>query len=256
MTKFNIIKQFLGYTIIKVKIMNIKGLLIAHRGLFNNKTIPENSLAAFRKAKNLNIPSELDVQLTKDNVIIVFHDMNLKRMCGVDKYISDMTYDEIRRLSLLSTKEKIPTFREVLELTNGSVLLDIEIKKTNRVEFACNRILEELKKYQGDVLLKSFHPSIVRYLKKKSTYPVGLLVTEYPPSKLYSYLISSSFLVKYCHPDFLAINKNIIKKKRLQYYRKKMPLFVWSILSQRELDTFSDYADSFLCNDLPYLNSN
>ena len=52
--------------------MNIKGLLIAHRGLFNNKTIPENSLAAFRKAKNLNIPIELDVQLTKDKKVIVF----------------------------------------------------------------------------------------------------------------------------------------------------------------------------------------
>lgn len=236
--------------------MELKNLKVAHRGLFDNKKIPENSLLAFRRAISFRIPFELDVQLTKDNVIIVFHDMNLKRMCGVDKYISDMTYDEIRKFSLLSTKEKIPTFREVLELTNGSVLLDIEIKKTNRVEFVCDKILDDLKNYQGDILLKSFQPNIVRYLKKRSSYSVGLLITEYPPSKLYSYLISSSFLVKYCHPDFLAINKNIIKKKRLQYYRKKMPLFVWTILSQRELDTFSDYADSFLCNNLPYLNSN
>lgn len=129
--------------------MELKDLKIAHRGLFDNKKIPENSLLAFRRAISFHIPFELDIQLTKDNVIIVFHDINLKRMCGVDKYICDMTYDEIRKFSLLSTKEKIPTFREVLELTNGSVLLDIEIKKTNRVEFVCDKILDDLKNIRG-----------------------------------------------------------------------------------------------------------
>ena len=81
--------------------MNIKGLLISHRGIFDNETIPENSLAAFRKAKNLNIPIELDVQLTKDQEVIVFHDINLKRMCGIDKYIEDVTYQELQQLTLL-----------------------------------------------------------------------------------------------------------------------------------------------------------
>lgn len=232
--------------------MNIKGLLISHRGIFNNKTIPENSVAAFHKAKNLNIPIELDVQLTKDQKVIVFHDINLKRMCGIDKYIEDVTYQELQQLTLVSSKEKIPTLKEVLELIQGKVLIDIELKKTKNVEELCNKVLEEIKNYTGDVLVKSFQPNIVRYLKKHTTRPVGLLITRFPTSKTYSYFMSSSLLIQYCKPDFLAINKEIIKKKRIQKYRKKIPVFVWTITNKKELEEYFPYADSYLCNHLPY----
>ena len=232
--------------------MNIKGLLISHRGIFNNETIPENSVAAFHKAKNLNIPIELDVQLTKDQKVIVFHDINLKRMCGIDKYIEDVTYHELQQLTLLSSKEKIPTLKEVLELIQGKVLIDIELKKTKNVEELCNKVLEEVKNYTGEVLLKSFQPNIVRYLKKYTTRPVGLLITRFPTSKTYSYFMSSALLIQYCKPDFLAINKEIIKKKRIQKYRKKIPVFVWTITNKKELEEYFPYADSYLCNHLPY----
>ena len=232
--------------------MNIKGLLISHRGIFNNKTIPEISVAAFHKAKNLNISIELDVQLTKDQKVIVFHDINLKRMCGIDKYIEDVTYQESQQLTLLSSKEKIPTLKEVLELIQGKVLIDIELKKTKNVEELCNKVLEEIKNYTGDVLVKSFQPNIVRYLKKHTTRPVGLLITRFPTSKTYSYFMSSSLLIQYCKPDFLAINKEIIKKKRIQKYRKKIPVFVWTITNKKELEEYFPYADSYLCNHLPY----
>ena len=235
--------------------MNIKGLLISHRGIFNNKTIPENSVAAFHKAKNLNIPIELDVQLTKDQKVIVFHDINLKRMCGIDKYIEDVTYQELQQLTLLSSQEKIPTLKEVLELIQGKVLIDIEVKKTKHVEELCNKVLEEIKNYTGDVLVKSFQPNIVRYLKKHTTRPVGLLITRFPTSKTYSYFMSSSLLIQYCKPDFLAINKEIIKKKRIQKYRKKIPVFVWTITNKKELEEYFPYADSYLCNHLPYFQN-
>ncbi len=232
--------------------MNMKGLIISHRGIFNNLNIPENSLSSFQKAKNLNIPIELDVQLTKDQEIVVFHDINLKRMSGVDKYVEDVTYQELQQLTLLSSKDRIPTLKEVLKLIQGKVLIDIEVKKTEKVELLCNKVLHELENYSGDILLKSFQPNIVRYLKKHSTRPVGLLITRFPTSKFYSYFMSSPFLIKYCNPDFLAINKEIIKKKRIQKYRKTLPVFVWTITSQKELEEYFPYADSYLCNQLPY----
>ena len=70
-------------------------LIIAHRGVHDNKNTPENSLKAFYKALIEKYPIELDIQLTKDNEIVVFHDKNLKRMTGVDKNVSDLTLDEI-----------------------------------------------------------------------------------------------------------------------------------------------------------------
>lgn len=232
--------------------MSLKGLTIAHRGIFDNKEVAENSLAAFKRAKELNIPIELDVQLTKDQKLVVFHDINLKRMCGIDKYIEDTTYQELQTLTLLTTKEKIPTLNEVLNLIQGKVLLDIEIKKTKNIELICQKLKKELENYPGEFLLKSFQPNIVRHLKKTTTYKTGLLVTTFPTSKIYSYLMSSIFLIKYCNPDFLAINKEIIKKKRIQHYRKKAPVFVWTITNKKELEEYKTYADSYLCNELPY----
>lgn len=232
--------------------MNLLNLKIAHRGAFNNKKIPENSLSSFKKALLLNIPIELDIQLTKDNELIIFHDINLKRMCGIDKYIEDLTYQELKKITLLSSKEKIPTLKEVLKLIQGKVLIDMELKKTKNSEQLCNKVLSELKNYTGDVLLKSFQPNIVRYLKKTTTRPVGLLITRFPTSKTYSYFMSSSVLIQYCNPDFLAINKEIVKKKRIQKYRKRLPVFVWTITSKEELEEYSSYADSYLCNHLPY----
>lgn len=232
--------------------MNMKGIMISHRGIFDNKYIPENSLYSFRRAKERNIPIELDVQLTKDKKLIVFHDINLKRMCGIDKYIEDVTYQELQKITLLSSKEKIPSLKEVLDLIQGKVLIDIELKKTKNIEELCHKVLDEVRNYTGDVLLKSFQPNIVRYLKKHTTRPVGLLITKFPTSKTYSYFMSSALLIQYCKPDFLAINKEIVKKKRVQRYRKKLPIFVWTITSQKELDEYFNYADSYLCNNLPY----
>ena len=123
----------------------------------------------------------------------------------------------IGRNYFFSSKEKIPTLKEVLKLIQGKVLIDIELKKTKNIEKLCNKVLEEVRNYTGDVLLKSFQPNIVRYLKKHTTRPVGLLITRIPTSKTYSYFMSSPLLIQYCKPDFLAMNKEIIKKKQTSF---------------------------------------
>ena len=145
--------------------MTINGNIIAHRGIHDNKETPENSLKAFAKALNRNIPIELDVQLTKDNIIVVFHDYSLFRMTGKKAYLQDLTYNELQELYLLDTKEKIPTLKEVLDLIQGKVLIDIEVKNSNSIDKLCRILKEELFNY-NNYILKSFHPLIVRKLKK------------------------------------------------------------------------------------------
>lgn len=64
----------------------LKGWLYAHRGLHDgNHQVAENSLEAFRRAMETGYGMELDVQLTADDQLVVFHDKNLKRVCGVDQ---------------------------------------------------------------------------------------------------------------------------------------------------------------------------
>ena len=72
----------------------MKNKLIAHRGVFNNIDIPENSIKAFSEAVKLGYAVEFDVQLTLDNVLVVFHDDNLLRMTGYDLDIQNTTYVE------------------------------------------------------------------------------------------------------------------------------------------------------------------
>ena len=68
-----------------MKKINFKSRIIAHRGIHNNLDIPENSIKSFKEAIKQKLPIEFDVQLTKDNKIIIFHDYNLKRMTNLDE---------------------------------------------------------------------------------------------------------------------------------------------------------------------------
>ena len=102
-----------------------KFIFIAHRGIHNNLNIPENSIKSFKRAISKNIPIELDIHLTSDDKLVVFHDDNLIRMTGLYKKIRKCTYDEISKLKLLNTNEVIPLLSDVLDLINGKVLLDI-----------------------------------------------------------------------------------------------------------------------------------
>ncbi|MFT4144000.1 MAG: glycerophosphodiester phosphodiesterase family protein, partial [Mobilitalea sp.] len=101
------------------KSSKLDGWLYAHRGLHDNKgAAPENSLKAFRLAAEQGYGIELDVQITKDLVPIVFHDRNLQRACGTAYKVSELTYEEISKYTLFHSKEKIPTLEQVLKVVN------------------------------------------------------------------------------------------------------------------------------------------
>ena len=81
--------------------------LFAHRGYYDNdRGIPENSLAAFHRARAHGYGVELDVQLTKDGEAVVFHDDDLNRMCGSDGHVYDFTLARLRQFRLLKTPEQ------------------------------------------------------------------------------------------------------------------------------------------------------
>ena len=222
--------------------MKIPNNKIAHRGMFDNIKIPENSIASFKKALKYNYSIELDVQLTKDNVLVVFHDNNLKRMTGLDKLITDTNYEELKKLKLLNTKESIPTLDEVLNLINNKVLLDIEVKDTKKIKEITNILKDKLKNYNNYVL-KSFNPRIVRNLKKNINTEVGYLIDS-KHKFLYSNLI-----IKYSKADFLSISKKLLKSKKFQKLKNKYQLLIWTI---KDKDEIKDENIIYICNSLPY----
>ncbi|MBO5477932.1 MAG: hypothetical protein J6A15_09305 [Clostridia bacterium] len=69
--------------------MNFEGYkFVAHRGLFNKEDIPENSIKAFELCVQKGYAIELDVNMTKDGYLVVFHDANLKRMTEIKYDVS------------------------------------------------------------------------------------------------------------------------------------------------------------------------
>lgn len=145
---------------------HLVGWKYAHRGLHDgNKKVAENSLLGFKRALEAGYGMELDVQLTRDDQLVVFHDKDLKRVCGVNVEIATQTYDQLKEY-ILPGGQQIPLFSEVLKLVDGKVPLIVEIKYHDRLRETCTAALSLLRQYKGPYCVESFHPLAVRYFRK------------------------------------------------------------------------------------------
>ena len=140
------------------------GRNFAHRGLHSeDKTVPENSLAAFRLAVEAGYGMELDVQLSKDGKVVVFHDDTLDRVCGKHARVDELDYSELEKLRLCGSDERIPLFSEVLDLVGGKEQMIVELKTGKRNKELCRKTLDLLKAYKGKTCIESFNPFIVAW---------------------------------------------------------------------------------------------
>lgn len=154
----------------KKNIFSINKIKFAHRGIYNNKKDnPENSINAFEKAIELGYGIELDVRLTKDKEVVVFHDHNLQRMCNDPRWVEKLTLQELKEIKLLDSNETIPTFKEVLELINGKVPLLIEYKAGlpgTKCEALCVNVNRVLEKYTGNYIVESSNQLVLKWYRK------------------------------------------------------------------------------------------
>lgn len=149
----------------------LAGGKFAHRGLFDNRTAaPENSLEAFRKARDMGYGIELDIHLTSDRKVVVFHDDTLVRMCGVKKAVKALSLEELKALPLLGTEARIPALEDVLSLVDGKVPLLIEFKTglpgTADVAPLCREAMRLLDGYKGAFLVESFDADVLSWFRK------------------------------------------------------------------------------------------
>lgn len=203
---------------------NLSGFRYAHRGLFHQplsasvrmpvpletplwkadiekwkeegrKIIPENSMAAFRMAVKHGFGAELDVHLTWDGRLAVYHDTNLCRVCGVNAQIEDLTWEELDKLRLLDTDERIPEFDKVLDLyTSAKARTDredtrtgeplhlpliIELKAEKNVKELCEAVMETIDRYPAlNYCIESFDPRVVYWFRRKRPEVIRGQLTE------------------------------------------------------------------------------
>jgi len=226
----------------------LKGVKIAHRGLWNNE-VPENSIGAFKRCIDKGIPIEFDVHILKDNTLVIFHDDNLLRMTGKDIDLKNSNYNDIKNIKLKNSNFYIPTLQEVLDLVDGKVLLDIELKTDVKGVRICSELCKYLDKYDGKFVVKSFNPLYILWFKiKRPNFIRGLLVSKLKKkkmNKLFKMAISKmwfNFLVK---PDFIAIDYKCLPNKKIEKLKKRNVLILLFTLDESLVETFNDY-DGFL----------
>jgi glycerophosphoryl diester phosphodiesterase len=168
--------------------------LQAHRGAAG--LAPENTLAAFRMALELGADgTEMDLQLTRDGVVVVIHDETVDRTTDGRGPIGDLTLAEVKRLDAGAKfgpafrGERIPTLRELIDLVKASgkdrFRLNLEIKfaegREGQPADLEERVLAVLAEtnFLDRVITQSFyHPSAAKMKRLAPGIPAGLLVGQ------------------------------------------------------------------------------
>ena len=230
------------------------GVHYAHRGLFDNDTdAPENSLNAFRKAVEHGYGIEFDVQLSKDQIPVVFHDATLKRMCGVEGNVWDYTLEELQQMKLKDSEQTIPTLEQVLEVIGGKVPLIIEYKMDVVSTKVCELANEILLNYEGLYCIESFHPWAVKWYKEnRPDIMRGQLSADYStePEKYkgVQFWVMKNLLTNFLtRPDFIAYNHehSYVFSRKVCSTLGALPV-AWTIRSQEAYESAKDQFQLFI----------
>jgi glycerophosphoryl diester phosphodiesterase len=158
-------------------------LLIAHRGL--SALFPENTMAAFQAARTAGCEAiELDVQLSRDGAVVVFHDHDLLRLAGNTAQVASLTVEQLRGFDVGSWKspifanERIPTLREVLNLWGTQGLVNIELKSAHPENTALADAVAQVLAGEStsQILISSFDWDLLRYYRSlDAAMPIAVL---------------------------------------------------------------------------------
>ena len=186
----------------------------AHRGFHGDKDIsPENSMKAISLAIEKGYGIEFDIQLTKDMVPVVFHDDNLKRVCGIDSDVNQYSYEELKEFTLYNSKERIPHLKDVLDLVDGQVPLIVELKGESSDTSIAQVVAPYLDEYKGLYCIESFNPLLIHWYKKNRPNVIrGQLTTRMDKKgeslkiKIRNFILENLMLNFMTKPDFIAYN--------------------------------------------------
>lgn len=231
-----------------------KKWLYAHRGLHDNRSdAPENSLKAFRMAAEAGFGIELDVQMAKDGVPVVFHDFTLKRICGAEGKVSDYTSEELAGFALCGSDQGIPRFQEVLELVDGRVPLIVELKVERLDLSVCREVDRLLARYSGLYCIESFHPLAVGwYRRHRGKVARGQLsdafLREGNQGGVLLFLLQNLLFNWIGRPDFIAYNCRYpgILSRRLCRGLYHSTAAAWTVRSREQLSRARKDFDLFI----------
>jgi len=222
--------------------MNSKPLIIAHRGA--SRYAPENTIPAFKLAEEMKADFiELDIHMTKDGELVVFHPFFIRNM-----KIKELTLKEIQSIDvgiLFSYNYKgtyIPTLKEVLKEIKLKV--NIEIKGNERMyPGIVDNLLKVIEKYPiKRFIFSSFDFNVLKNLKKKREGAVVEVLCFSPYGKSFPSFLSG------VNPYFMFVNKRMVdrfhsKKLTVKPYTVNNPFMMKRLIKMGVDGIFTDVPD-------------
>lgn len=226
---------------------------MAHRGV-TYSGFPENSLPGFQAVKDEGYEGvELDVRVTRDKEIVVFHDIRLERLTETGRgMVRTKTLEELRRLRLKCdlTVAHIPTLSEVFEIFQRSgVLINIEIKSEmplrGRIE---ERVLDVIYRHglQRHTIISSFNPLVIRKVQKlDGTMRTGFIYEKRLPN--FNQRLAKGLIVSSWHPNFKGLTARIVSKGR----DLGCQIFPWTVNEDKDIERMLALGVDGIITDYP-----
>ena len=188
--------------------------IIGHRGVAGEEF--ENSFSSFNRAYDLNLDIyEVDIQITKDGIPVVFHDEDLSRCTNSKGQISKLEFKYIRSDVLLNNGERIPTLEELCKLNRDKkTQIILELKKENSYEI----VHEIIKKYDAkQFIISSFFHKTIFEIKRLNPNLKTSAIFECYPFELKKFILpikcdSVSFGIESCNINMINELKEIQKE--------------------------------------------
>ena len=216
---------------------------IAHRGLHNGTTAPENSLPAFENAILQGLPIELDVHLLKDGTVAVFHDAELLRLTGKEGLLAELNYSELKSLRLCGTDAEIPDLKQVLDLVAGRSALLIELKSHTAPGPLEEAVCACLKGYGGEVAIQSFHQPTLAYFCQRCPHVARGMLSG-GTHGLPGWAEASPHFIGYAHHS--------LPHPEVSAQRSAgTPVLAWTVRSASEWNLVLPHADNIIFEAFP-----
>jgi glycerophosphoryl diester phosphodiesterase len=204
----------------------------AHRG--SSVVAPENTLSAISQAIEDGADyAEIDVQLTADSAVVVIHDVDLRRVAGITRRVSEMTLAELRELDVGSwfspefAGERLPTLQEAVDLARGRIKLNIELKTTGDPQGLAGRVvaLVDRNGFADECVITSLNGAAVRAVKQLN------------PDLLVGFIVATAIGDPTRMPvDLLAVSTQFLSPGLIRSaHGRGMEVHVWTVNTRRRM---------------------
>jgi len=203
--------------------------LLIHRGLAK-KNFTENTISSFRYCFKKKYGIETDIHCTKDSKIVCFHDFNLKDKFKINKFLKNIKYQDLLKISK-DKKKPIPLLNDLIKLSKNKRFLMLEIKPLFSKE-NCKTLLKEIKNLKNYSLTSFKEKNIINLYKMKKSLNLGLLI---PSTFTFNRIIQKT---KKKYVKFLVLEKKFLREKKL--YKIKKKIYFYTIKDKKLFNQFNN----------------